>query len=111
MNSKSPRGEAPSKFAAIFPTPGAIRGSGATYFYLITEDVARIQWRGRWRRLETVEFYLQEVAARTLINDLPAESRECVLSFSAASSAVLSAAVMAGSPARWLDRLAGSAQL
>ena len=90
---------------ATFPTPGSIRGSGATYFYLLTEDVARIQWRGRWRRLETVEFYLQEVAARTLINDLPDSARERVLRLSHFSHSILSAAILAGEPAAWQARL------
>ena len=90
---------------ATFPTPGSIRGSGATYFYLLTEDVARIQWRGRWRRLETVEFYLQEVAARTLINDLPSGARGRVLHLSQVSHSILSAAILAGEPAVWQARL------
>eukprot|EP00972_Heterocapsa_arctica_P066895 9871163-Heterocapsa_arctica.AAC.1 len=71
----------------------------------MTEDVSRIQWRGRWRRLETVEFYLQEVAARTLMNDLPYVSRARILKLLAACAALLSAAILAGSPTAWQDRL------
>ena len=57
-------------------TPGVLRGSGATYLYLETEDIGKVQWRGRWARLKTVEFYLQEVGAQLLLARLPAASRE-----------------------------------
>eukprot|EP00971_Amphidinium_carterae_P203319 4034681-Amphidinium_carterae.1 len=35
--------------AELRPTPGSLRGSGATFFYMCTEDISRLQWRGRWR--------------------------------------------------------------
>ena len=57
-------------------TPGVLRRSGATYLYLETEDIGKVQWRGRWARLKTVEFYLQEVGAQLLLARLPAASRE-----------------------------------
>ena len=88
---------------STFPTPGALRGSGATFFYIQTEDIPRSQWGGRWRRLETLEFYLQEVAARTLVNDLPAESRARVLQFAGVAGQLLSAFSRAGSPDAWRD--------
>ena len=44
-------------------TPGSLRGSGATHLYLAAEDVQKVQWRGRWSRLKTVEFYLEEAIA------------------------------------------------
>eukprot|EP00969_Alexandrium_andersonii_P104197 4598875-Alexandrium_andersonii.AAC.1 len=34
-------------------TPASLRGSGATDFYINTEDLARTAWRGRWKRLES----------------------------------------------------------
>ena len=34
-------------------TPGVLRGSGATYLYLETEDLSRVAWRGRWARQKT----------------------------------------------------------
>jgi hypothetical protein len=57
-------------------TPGVLRGSGATYLYLETEDLGKVAWRGRWAKLKTVEFYLQEVAAQLLLQQLSATSRE-----------------------------------
>eukprot|EP00435_Cladocopium_sp_Y103_P010900 s2474_g2.t2 len=51
-------------------TPAVLRGSGATHMYLVTEDLPRIQWRGRWSQLKTVEHYVQEVAAQTLLTRL-----------------------------------------
>ena len=65
----------PSHLAASGPTPGSLRGSGATEFYLQTEDVPRIAWRGRWRKAETLEHRLQEVVAQLLLTDLPLTAR------------------------------------
>ncbi|CAE7764587.1 Scn10a [Symbiodinium sp. CCMP2592] len=57
-------------------TPGVLRGSGATFLYLETEDLPLVAWRGRWSTTKTVEFYLQEVAAQLLLHRLPVWSRE-----------------------------------
>ena len=51
-------------------TPAVLRGSGATHLYLQCEDLCRVQWRGRWSQLKTVEHYIQEVAAQTLMHNL-----------------------------------------
>ena len=51
-------------------TPGVLRGSGATFMYTQVEDVSWIAWRGRWSRLRTLEYYLQEVAASVLVHSL-----------------------------------------
>ena len=56
-------------------TPAVLRGSGATHLYLATEDVQLIAWRGRWTKLKTVEFYLQEVAAQLILQSLPSLAR------------------------------------
>eukprot|EP00435_Cladocopium_sp_Y103_P069666 s198_g33.t1 len=48
-------------------TPGVLRGSGATFLYIASEDVSWIAWRGRWARLRTLEHYLQEVGAFVLV--------------------------------------------
>ena len=37
-------------------TPGVLRGSGATFLYLETEDINLVAWRGRWSKVNTVEF-------------------------------------------------------
>ena len=54
----------PSHVAASGPTPGSLRGSGATGFYLQAEDAPRIAWRGRWRKVETLEHYVPPGSSR-----------------------------------------------
>lgn len=56
-------------------TPGSLRGSGATQLYLQTENIPLICWRGRWARVKTLEFYLQEVAAQVLLHSLSPASK------------------------------------
>lgn len=41
-------------------TPGVLRGSGATFLYTHSEDIAWVAWRGRWARVRALEFYLQD---------------------------------------------------
>ena len=50
--------------------PKSLRGSGATWLYQVTEDVERIQWRGRWQQRRTLEHYLQEVAGPNCHRDI-----------------------------------------
>ena len=65
----------PHTQAAKGATRGVLRGSGATFLYLETENVQLVAWRGRWSKLKAVEFYLQEVAAQLLLQQLSASSR------------------------------------
>ncbi|CAE7810303.1 unnamed protein product [Symbiodinium sp. CCMP2592] len=65
----------PCRQAARGATPGVLRGSGATYLYQETEDLGLVAWRGRWSKVKTLEFYLQEVAAQLLLQQLPASAR------------------------------------
>ena len=62
-------------------TPGVLRGSGATHLYLQTEDISLIAWRGRWARVKTLEFYLQEVAAQVLLHSLSSAVRARIFYF------------------------------
>ena len=59
-------------------TPGTLRGSGATQFYLSTENIPLICWRGRWARTKTLEYYLQEVAAQVMIHSLSEETKKLI---------------------------------
>ena len=59
-------------------TPGTLRGSGATRMYLDTENIPLILWRGRWARLRTLEFYLQEVAAQVFTHSLSQQSQQMI---------------------------------
>ena len=59
-------------------TPGTLRGSGATRMYLDTENIPLILWRGRWARLRTLEFYLQEVSAQVFTHSLTPQSQQLI---------------------------------
>lgn len=70
-------------------TPAVLRGSGATHLYLATEDLQLVQWRGRWTKQKTVEFYLQEVAAQLMLHRLDDLSKERVRALSSFARHVL----------------------
>lgn len=70
-------------------TPAALRGSGAIYIYLECEDLPRVQWRDRGRQLRTVERYVQEVGAQTVIARLDWLSRCRIKELIDASSLLL----------------------
>ena len=70
-------------------TPAVLRGSGATHLYSGCEDIGWIAWRGRWARTRTLEFYLQEVGAQTLIHQLHPFARAKVLFLEQFAFAVL----------------------
>ena len=70
-------------------TPGVLRGSGATFYYCATEDLAWVAWRGRWSRVRTLEFYLQEVGSQMLIHELDSWAKARVFALSDACGAVL----------------------
>ena len=76
-------------------TPGVLRGSGATYLYPATEDINWVAWRGRWSRVRTLEYYLQEVAAYLLVHQLHPLAKARVAALSDASSAVIWSHVLA----------------
>ena len=60
----------PVRAAEKGATPGVLRGSGATFYYMCTENIPWLAWRGRWARVKTLEYYLQEVAAQVLLANL-----------------------------------------
>ena len=66
-----------------------LRGSGATALCLESEDLSLIQWRGRWAQLKTVEHYIQEVAAQSLLAQMPPEDRAVAKLFADASGPLL----------------------
>ena len=57
-------------------TPGSLRGSGATWLYQVTENVPLVAWRGRWRRIQNLEYYLQEVAGQQFLLTLSDIARD-----------------------------------
>ena len=73
-------------------TPGCLRGSGATWFYMATEDLPRTAWRGRWRNQRTLEAYVQETAGQAFLANLSAPQRDRVTLLAAAAGPLLAAA-------------------
>lgn len=75
-------------------TPGVLRGSGATFLYSSSEDIQWVAWRGRWARLRTLEFYLQEVGAQLLIHSLDSISKSKIQFLAKASWPVIQTACL-----------------
>ena len=74
-------------------TPGSLRGVGATQFFVLTEDLVRLELRARWRRLETLQIYVQEVSPVEFLMKLPEKSRLRLQSLAAAWPRCLSLAL------------------
>ena len=81
----------PHKAATRGATPGVLRGSGATHFYLQCENIPLLSWRGRWSRQRTLEHYLQEVAAQMMLGELHSSDRLRIATLDSACEAVLQA--------------------
>lgn len=60
--------------ASLRVTPGGLRGGGAVAAYRASVPISEIQWRMRIRNQVTLEAYIQEVAAVSLLNQLSSES-------------------------------------
>ena len=61
-------------------TPGGLRGGGAVSCYRRGLPVTDIVWRMRLKQVSTLEAYLQEVAAVSLLTELPESSRKSIKS-------------------------------
>ena len=77
-------------------TPGCLRGSGATFAYLMSENLPLICWRGRWAKSRTTEHYLQEVAAQVLFQSLPDSAKQKIKGFSEWADHLLQMAILVG---------------
>ena len=77
-------------------TPKSLRGSGATWLYQRTEDIDRIQWRGRWQQKRTLEFYLQDVAGQLLMTGLTKSQRSQISELAQHADALLSIVIQRG---------------
>ena len=80
----------PCRAADRGATPGFLRGSGATHFYVATENIPLLAWRGRWARTKTLEYYLQEVAAQVRLTEPSPANRARIQSLDAAADGLLS---------------------
>lgn len=77
-------------------TPGVLRGSGATFLYSCSEDINWVAWRGRWSRVRTLEYYLQEVGAQLLVHSLDPLSKKTITELSKFSWPVLRSIFLTG---------------
>ena len=67
-------------------TPASHRGGGATLCFERTGDLELTRWRGRWSSTtRTLEIYIQEVAAASVLPALDASHRSLVLRFAKAA--------------------------
>ena len=64
------------------PTPGGIRGGGAVLAYKRGGPISDILWRMRLAQQRTLESYLQETAADSLLVKLPISAKDRIRSFS-----------------------------
>ena len=71
-------------------TPAVLRGSGATHMFMTCEDLPRVQWRGRWAQQKTLEFYIQEVGAQSMLSKLPPAAHSKVKALADSSTALMS---------------------
>ena len=71
-------------------TPAVLRGSGATHMFMTCEDLPRVQWRGRWAQQKTLEFYIQEVGAQSMLSKLPPAAHSKVKTLADFSTALMS---------------------
>ncbi|CAE7359421.1 unnamed protein product [Symbiodinium natans] len=79
----------PSWAADKGATPGMLRGSGATHYYIATEDIPWLAWRGRWARARTLECYLQEVTAQILLSEVTPIARARIKQLDRAADSLL----------------------
>lgn len=70
-------------------TPGCLRGGGAVQQYRADVPVASILWQMRLRNMQTLEHYLQEVAALNSLLCIPDKAKDYIRVLSAAFCEVL----------------------
>lgn len=68
--------------SSLHVTPGGLRGGGAVECYRRGLPIADLVWRMRLKQISTLESYLQEVAAMSLLTDLTPQSRRSIKSAS-----------------------------
>jgi hypothetical protein len=72
-------------------TPASLRAGGATFWYHRFDSTEFVRFRGRWANSRMLEVYIQEVAATSLLQDLPFSVQQRIGRFAAAAAPLLSA--------------------
>lgn len=67
---------------ALRLTPGGLRGGAAVYHYRAGRAINDVLWRLRLRNQQTLESYLQEVAALNTLASMSSTSRSSIKEFS-----------------------------
>ena len=80
-------------------TPAVLRGSGANHLYRCRVPICDIAWRGRWRQIRNLEFYLQEVAGTDLLQNLAGPMLERIGLLASASGALVRQLLLEGAVA------------
>lgn len=71
-------------------TPGGLRGGGCVASFQAGCDIGRLLWKMRLRHQVTLENYLQEVTASTLVSSLPSKARRRIYGASSLYNILLS---------------------
>ena len=64
----------------VHVTPGGLRGGGAVASYRKGASISDLLWAMRLKQVSTLEAYLQEVAALSLLTELPVPARRAIRS-------------------------------
>ena len=67
-----------------------------THLYRCRVPIADIAWRGRWRQLRNLEYYLQEVAGTELMQDMSDEALDRISLFAGASDQLVQNVLIRG---------------
>ncbi|CAK0902320.1 unnamed protein product [Prorocentrum cordatum] len=70
-------------------TPASLKAGGATWHFEQWENLPMLQWQGRWQASRTMEIYVQEVAAASLLPELPPQVRERIGLFASIAEPLL----------------------
>ncbi len=70
-------------------TPASHRGGGTTWRFFQGETLSMIRWRGRWTSDRSLEIYLQEVGAASILPSLKPADRDRISRFAQSSAAAL----------------------
>ena len=71
-------------------TPGSLRTGGATWLFLEwREDLPRLCWRGRWKDIQTLWHYIQELQSVGILQQYPAQTQARIDSLVACLAAVI----------------------
>ena len=70
-------------------TPASLRGGGATWLFQQIGSIELLRWRRRWQQVRTVEIYVQEVAALSVLPALSVPRRFRIRKFAGSAPVIL----------------------